>query len=183
MSNEKMRAEFEAWVDAKTTLKPEKDADGFYVDMDVYTWWKVWQAARAQPAEYDTMRLAEMVLSDCGCSTAISDRLQRRVAERIQRHIDGLQPVQPAGEAVAQKPVGEIGAYGPVWFSQKISDLPVGTKVYAAPPAQVPDGWQLVPKEATQSMIDAMPPVEEIGYWAMYEAALAAAPQPKGDKK
>ena len=28
-------------------------------------------------------------------------------------------------------------------------------------------------------MIDAMPPVEEIGYWAMYEAAIAAAPQPE----
>ena len=37
----------------------------------------------------------------------------------------------------------------------------------------------LVPREPSQGMIDAMPPVEEIGYWAMYEAAIAAAPQPE----
>lgn len=36
--------------------------------------------------------------------------------------------------------------------------------------------WKLAPVEPTQEMIDAMPPVEEIGYWAMYSAALDAAP-------
>ena len=46
----------------------------------------------------------------------------------------------------------------------------------------VPDGWKLVPKEATQLMIDAMPPVEEVGYWAMYEAAIAASPTPPARK-
>lgn len=43
--------------------------------------------------------------------------------------------------------------------------------------AAVPDGWKLVPVEPTQAMIDAMPPVEEVGYWAMYEAAIACAPE------
>lgn len=47
----------------------------------------------------DVMKLAEMILSDCGCSTAISDSLQRRVAGRIQQHIDnvlgGLQQAKP----------------------------------------------------------------------------------------
>lgn len=47
-----------------------------------------------------------------------------------------------------------------------------------APAAPVPQGWKMVPVEPTREMIDAMPPVEETGYWAMYEAALAAAPQP-----
>ena len=42
-----------------------------------------------------------------------------------------------------------------------------------------PETHVLVPREPSQGMIDAMPPVEEIGYWAMYEAAIAAAPQPK----
>ena len=45
-------------------------------------------------------------------------------------------------------------------------------------PAQAVPGWKLVPIEPTQEMIDAMPPVEEVGYWAMYSAALAAAPTP-----
>ena len=42
-----------------------------------------------------------------------------------------------------------------------------------------PETHVLVPREPSQDMIDAMPPVEEIGYWAMYEAAIAAAPQPE----
>ena len=44
------------------------------------------------------------------------------------------------------------------------------------------DTQRVVPVEPTQEMIDAMPPVEEIGYWAMYEmyeSAIAAAPQPE----
>uniref|UniRef100_UPI0011C8C12B hypothetical protein n=1 Tax=Vogesella mureinivorans TaxID=657276 RepID=UPI0011C8C12B len=49
-------------------------------------------------ASADVMKLAEMILSDCGCSTAISDRLQRRVAGRIQQHMDsalGGQQAEP----------------------------------------------------------------------------------------
>lgn len=45
---------------------------------------------------HDSMQLAQMVMSDCGVSCAATDRLQTRVAERIQRHIDGLQP-EPVG--------------------------------------------------------------------------------------
>lgn len=41
-------------------------------------------------ASADVMKLAGMILSDCGCSTAISDRLQRRVAGRIQLHMDSV---------------------------------------------------------------------------------------------
>ena len=42
-----------------------------------------------------------------------------------------------------------------------------------------PETHVLVPREPSRGMIDAMPPVEEIGYWAMYEEAIAAAPQPE----
>lgn len=49
-------------------------------------------------------------------------------------------------------------------------------RVPAAPASAA--GWKMVPVEPTREMIDAMPPVEETGYFAMYEAALAAAPQP-----
>ncbi|MGL6045238.1 MAG: hypothetical protein ACRC02_02115, partial [Vogesella sp.] len=41
-------------------------------------------------AEHEVMKLAGMILSDCGCSTAISDRLQRRVAGRIQLQMDSV---------------------------------------------------------------------------------------------
>lgn len=41
-------------------------------------------------ASADVMKLAKMILSDCGCSTSISDSLQRRVAGRIQLHMDSV---------------------------------------------------------------------------------------------
>ncbi len=41
----------------------------------------------------------------------------------------------------------------------------------------IPDGWKLVPIDATRSMIDAARRVEEDGYDAMHKAMLAAAPQ------
>ena len=40
----------------------------------------------------------------------------------------------------------------------------------------IPDGWKLVPIDATRSMIDAARRVEEDGYDAMHKAMLAAAP-------
>ena len=42
--------------------------------------------------------------------------------------------------------------------------------------ATVPDGWKLVPLDATRAMIDAARRVEEDGYDAMHKAMLAAAP-------
>lgn len=40
----------------------------------------------------------------------------------------------------------------------------------------IPDGWKLVPIDATRAMIDAAQRVEEDGYDAMHKAMLAAAP-------
>ena len=55
-----------------------------------------------------------------------------------------------------------------------------------APPAQpasavVPDGWQLVPKEPTTEMVDAMNRVQVRHNTRQYLAALAAAPKPEGN--
>ncbi|MDZ0185624.1 DUF551 domain-containing protein [Klebsiella quasipneumoniae] len=41
----------------------------------------------------------------------------------------------------------------------------------------IPDGWKMVPIDATRAMIDAARRVEEDGYDAMHKAMLAAAPQ------
>ncbi|MCP5939512.1 hypothetical protein NL351_26715, partial [Klebsiella pneumoniae] len=40
----------------------------------------------------------------------------------------------------------------------------------------IPDGWKMVPIDATRAMIDAARRVEEDGYDAMHKAMLAAAP-------
>lgn len=44
------REQFEAWVRSSTVEVPHRDKHGFY-DEPVCEWWKVWQAARAQPAQ------------------------------------------------------------------------------------------------------------------------------------
>lgn len=52
--------------------------------------------------------------------------------------------------------------------------------LYLAPPAPVvPEGWQLVPKEPTVEMVDAMNRVLIRHNTRQYEAALAAAPKPE----
>ena len=53
---------------------------------------------RPQEASYTSVQLAEMILSDCGCSTNNTSLLER-VAKRIDRHSDTLS--QPAPAAVA----------------------------------------------------------------------------------
>ena len=70
---------------------------------------------------------------------------------------------------------GELAAIVRMAFDKGVE---VEQAARRAPAAPVPQGWKMVPVEPTREMIDAMPPVEETGYWAMYEAALAAAPQP-----
>ncbi|BAO32584.1 TPA: hypothetical protein ACGD8A_001155 [Serratia marcescens] len=45
----------------------------------------------------------------------------------------------------------------------------------------IPDGWKLVPIDATRAMIDAAQRVEEDGYDAMHKAMLAAAPESGND--
>ena len=60
-----------------------------------------------------------------------------------------------------------------MWPGMRTEDIEMKTITYN------PETHVLVPREPSQGMIDAMPPVEEIGYWAMYEAAIAAAPQPE----
>ncbi|MDX7082519.1 hypothetical protein [Serratia marcescens] len=47
---------------------------------------------------------------------------------------------------------------------------------------EIPDGWRLVPIDATRAMIEAAQMVEEDGYDAMHKAMLAAAPEGGNEK-
>lgn len=56
--------------------------------------------------------------------------------------------------------------------------------LFTAPPAPaVPDGYALVPIDATRAMIDAASCVEEDGYEAMHKAMITAAPQPEVNRE
>ena len=54
--------------------------------------------------------------------------------------------------------------------------------VYPGNSPVIPDGWKMVPIDATRAMIDAARRVEEDGYDAMHKAMLAAAPQSPGNE-
>lgn len=54
--------------------------------------------------------------------------------------------------------------------------------VHAGNSPAIPDGWKMVPIDATRAMIDAARRVEEDGYDAMHKAMLAAAPQSPGSE-
>lgn len=61
-----------------------------------------------------------------------------------------------------------------------LGSLPKTGEVLHTNSPVIPDGWKLVPIDATRSMIDAARRVEEDGYDAMHKAMLAAAPQLTG---
>ena len=90
-------------------------------------------------------------------------------------------------EFLADLLVGHIGKGNPGNF-EDIANLAMMLHQRSADPAvlaghapvpDVPEGWQLVPVEATMAMIDAAILVEEDGYAAMHSAMLAAAPKPE----
>lgn len=68
---------------------------------------------------------------------------------------------------------GEVRGYRDGWNACRAAMLQAGYSPV------IPDGWKLVPIDATRSMIDAARRVEEDGYDAMHKAMLAAAPQEK----
>ncbi|MBD1602558.1 hypothetical protein [Pseudomonas typographi] len=47
MSTEKMREEFEAWVEANFGLSVRRNPAGAYQSFGVYAAWEAWQASRA----------------------------------------------------------------------------------------------------------------------------------------
>lgn len=76
------------------------------------------KAEQAEAPSDSTLKLAEMILADCGHSTAITTRLRDRVAERIERHIASQPTASNADaatwdECVASGQSCEYGPHGP----------------------------------------------------------------------
>ncbi|MTD32601.1 hypothetical protein [Paludibacterium denitrificans] len=107
-----------------------------------------------------------------------------------------LTRAKPAGKAVENNPVGRFtgnfhfDANGKAIFEVKAyGSLPtVGAKLYAEQPAQVPDGYVLVPIDVDDEMVDAgclalsgsIGGYEAGKVYKCWDAMLASAPQPKG---
>lgn len=138
-------------------------------------------------ASADVMKLAKMILSDCGQSTVISDSLQRRVAGRIQQHMDSALVGQQQAVAVPDSTY-ERKRFAK-WFCMqdalKEDDASMdgywaGWLARSGQPPAVPDGYALVPIKPTDLMLDAAVNAgDEPGsdYYTIYAAMLAAAPQ------
>lgn len=110
-----------------------------------------------------TLKLAEMILADCGHSTAISTRLRDRVAERIERHLaaqpteascrstnaDGhvLLPFEPTDEmeVAAEDAYEESGSPFPNWKAvyRAMRDASLTTQPTASP-EQAEAPWLVV---------------------------------------
>ena len=103
----RQHAEIEALRAKLDALEKQEHAafvneQGFIVerdDMQISSGEKLYLAAGARPQEasYTSVQLAEMILSDCGCSTNNASLLER-VAKRIDRHSDTLSQPAPAAQ-------------------------------------------------------------------------------------
>jgi hypothetical protein len=118
--------------------------------------WGTLRAHRHENASEAERRLREMLKHALAAATAAQPKLPE--AKHFYYSPDDHRPVR--------KPL-------PLYTKEQVLEMLAAAT--AAQPS-IPEGWKLVPIEPTQAMIDAMPPVEEVGYWAMYEAAIAAAP-------
>ncbi|HCD7251493.1 TPA: eaa protein [Citrobacter farmeri] len=63
------------------------------------------------------------------------------------------------------------------WSCQEYVELERFQEAVSSNSPVIPDGWVMVPVNATRAMIDAARTVEEDGYDAMHKAMIAAAPQ------
>ena len=211
MSNEKMRAEFEAKADIDQKWFEYRDGDSYSLDKiqhDWVLWQAAWQAARAQPAGEAVawvVTVGDSIANQIGFFTDIDSAEHCRKDAATSKHYEDLFEVQPLYTAPpAQLPDAVALLREMEWQYQQYDEYnhvescfycpdceekrerghAANCKlaaVLAALPAQVPDGWQLVPKMPTAEMLGR----SGIGALALqtYHAMLAAAPQPKGDKK
>lgn len=128
---------------------------------------------------------------------AVLEEAEQRIAE-LKSQVIAQAPVLPEGVPIELRDeiidlcngyeIGDVGAQE-IWEACRAAAL---NQTYVKQPASngqsfgnseqlnspaVPDGWALVPVNATRAMIDAAARVEEDGYDAMHKAMLAAAPK------
>lgn len=108
----------------------------------------------------------------------------RRLSAFARSHAGDIQYTGDHPIAVAEKLAGrELSGNteqldtAPAQF-ESLAGEPV-SEPYKLNDPVIPEGWVMVPVDATRSMIDAAARVEEDGYDAMHKAMIAAAPHPE----
>jgi hypothetical protein len=133
----------------------------------------------------------ERYSTDCSYGSNFIQSRVDRIEQTEKLHKEAIDALKEALETMPLKqqgePVGRVtDDFGKVELSLQ---LPVGTLLYtSAPtmlsgqaPCDIPESWQLVPKELTPEMADAYwkeYEKERPASWAAYRAMLYAAPKP-----
>jgi len=168
MNTEQERADFEAWhaehyAGGDWSLDRDPMDPDEYVDLRLVDGWEAWQARAAIEAERQAMR----------------DPVEADTEDLIKRLLDAQQDINLAANEHMSQPLCDASAL--------IDEIEQVLRRLSTRPQQIPEGWQLVPKEPTEEMMrSAYNIVESEGLvtttWlrrTIYQAMLAAAPSPK----
>lgn len=166
MTSKQEREAFEKWVslDGRWPQAIERDSTGVtYKYLGAQKDWTAWQARAAIEAERQAMR----------------DPVEADTEDLIKRLLDAQQDINLAANEHMSQPLCDASAL--------IDEIEQVLRRLSTRPQQIPEGWQLVPKEPTKEMESAGACAARKYYertggnspYLIYQAMLAAAPQPE----
>ncbi|HFD7738379.1 TPA: hypothetical protein ACF54C_002136, partial [Serratia marcescens] len=199
------REEFEKWAEQACGLPwgflaKRRGQSGEYADQSYENMWGAWLASRELLANREAQPVAWHFPGSATESAQLG--YDHELDDEQKRNCVALYTAPPAPEVNASPDFeawfvekykqperlmkNEDGAYKFSGVQMAFSAWVDGRAAMLAQPVSsgytfnspvIPDGWRLVPIDATRAMIDAAQRVEEDGYDAMHKAMLAAAPE------
>lgn len=149
----------------------ERDAKGNYLLLTTANGWMWWQHARSMPAA-----APQAVAPQAPAAVPDWEEAARTMSVKIAQNCNSVpQLVFPFLYLGLKDLFATPGL-------PATEDSSAGEQAEATARQAAPDGWRLVPVDATRSMINAAAAVEEDGYDAMHKAMLSAAP-PSPDRE
>ncbi|WP_313897513.1 DUF551 domain-containing protein [Klebsiella pneumoniae] len=131
-------------------------------------------------------RVIEMLLSVCGAAFELADDSCQQDVDGEDCHVvpdDAFQKLSDALDEIENTlPTEDIDRPDVFLAWSAMPRAALKSILQPGNSPVIPDGWKMVPIDATRAMIDAARRVEEDGYDAMHKAMLAAAPQLPGSE-
>lgn len=126
-------------------------------------------------------RVIEMLLNVCGAAFELADDSCQQDVDGEDCHVvpdDAFQKLSDALDEIENTlPTEDIDRPDVFLAWSAMPRAALKSILQPGNSPVIPDGWKMVPIDATRAMIDAARRVEEDGYDAMHKAMLAAAPQ------
>ncbi|MCP6065628.1 DUF551 domain-containing protein [Klebsiella pneumoniae] len=131
-------------------------------------------------------RVIEMLLNVCGVAFELADDSCQQDVDGEDCHVvpdDAFQKLSDALDEIENTlPTEDIDRPDVFLAWSAMPRAALKSILQPGNSPVIPDGWKMVPIDATRAMIDAARRVEEDGYDAMHKAMLAAAPQLPGSE-